>query len=66
MEGRRIFAELTVEENLRLGGHAAPKRLDAENLERVYDLFPVLAQRGERPPATSPAASSRCWRWDGR
>jgi len=47
MEGRRIFAELTVDENLRVGGHVAPKQL-SENLERVYGLFPVLAQRGKR------------------
>jgi branched-chain amino acid transport system ATP-binding protein len=44
MEGRRIFAELTVEENLRLGGHTRPRGV-AEALERVFGLFPVLAQR---------------------
>ena len=44
MEGRRIFAELTVEENLKVGAHVAP--VDARtNLELVYDMFPVLAQR---------------------
>jgi branched-chain amino acid transport system ATP-binding protein len=47
LEGRRIFAELTVEENLRIGGHVAPTQ-PRENLERVYGLFPVLAQRGKR------------------
>ena len=47
LEGRRIFAELTVEENLRIGGHVAPTQL-GEDLERVYGLFPVLAQRGKR------------------
>ncbi|GAA3228152.1 ABC transporter ATP-binding protein [Actinocorallia longicatena] len=44
MEGRRIFAELSVEENLRLGGHTAAKAIGA-NLTRVYDLFPVLRDR---------------------
>lgn len=44
MEGRRIFAELTVEENLRLGGHTNRRDLKA-SLDRCYDLFPVLAQR---------------------
>jgi branched-chain amino acid transport system ATP-binding protein len=44
MEGRRIFAELTVEENLRLGAHTVPGRV-TERLERVYGLFPVLASR---------------------
>src|SRR5690348_15154984 len=47
LEGRRIFAELTVEENLRVGGHVAPRDIKA-NLERVYGLFPVLAQRRKR------------------
>ena len=44
MEGRRILAELTVEENLRVGAHVAP-RLIRTNLDRMYELFPVLADR---------------------
>ena len=44
MEGRRIFAELSVEENLRLGGHTSPGSVK-ERLERCYSLFPVLATR---------------------
>ncbi|GAA2588668.1 ABC transporter ATP-binding protein [Actinomadura fulvescens] len=47
MEGRRIFAELTVEENLRLGAHTNPRGL-AESLTRVYDLFPVIKERRGR------------------
>ncbi|HEV8561269.1 MAG TPA: ABC transporter ATP-binding protein [Actinophytocola sp.] len=47
LEGRRIFAELTVEENLKVGGHVAPRQLRT-NLERVYGLFPVLAERRKR------------------
>ena len=65
MEGRRIFAELTVEENLRLGAHTRPRGIAAA-LDRVFGLFPVLAQRGGASPATCPAASSRWWRWAGR
>ncbi|WP_328994978.1 ABC transporter ATP-binding protein [Kribbella sp. NBC_01245] len=44
MEGRRIFAELTVEENLRVGAHVNP-RASRQNLDRTYQLFPVLADR---------------------
>jgi len=44
-EGRRIFAPLTVEENLRVGGYRAPRSSIAGNLERVYGLFPVLKER---------------------
>jgi branched-chain amino acid transport system ATP-binding protein len=44
MEGRRVFAELTVDENLRVGGYAKPRQL-GEGLDRVYGLFPLLAER---------------------
>ncbi|HSV40235.1 MAG TPA: ABC transporter ATP-binding protein [Nocardioidaceae bacterium] len=44
LEGRRVFKELTVEENLRVGAHTARRDL-AENLERVYSLFPILLER---------------------
>ncbi len=42
-EGRRIFGELTVEENLRLGLSGRRSRGDlGGDLQRVYDLFPVV------------------------
>jgi len=45
-EGRRIFGRLTVEENLRAGGMGnKDKAAKAAAQERVYDLFPVLAER---------------------
>jgi len=44
LEGRRIFAEFTVEENLRVGAHRNPRALK-DNLERIYGLFPVLKER---------------------
>ena len=44
MEERRIFSELTVEENLRLGGHTRSRGW-RERLDHVLTLFPVLAQR---------------------
>ncbi len=44
-EGRRIFAELTVEDNLRLGLAGRRSRRGAENdLEAVYDLFPAVRE----------------------
>jgi branched-chain amino acid transport system ATP-binding protein len=48
-EGRRIYAELTVEENLRLGLSARGARGDAkEAVEGVYDLFPVVRDSRRR------------------
>jgi branched-chain amino acid transport system ATP-binding protein len=45
-EGRRLFARMTVEENLRLGAYT--RRDEPEvvaDLERIYALFPVLGER---------------------
>ncbi len=44
-EGRGVITELTVEENLRLGGLGRGGRVRPEDLKRVYDLFPILADR---------------------
>ncbi len=51
-EGRRLFPSLSVEENLLIGGQA--KRQGPWNLKRIYELFPVLAERRHLPaPALS-------------
>jgi branched-chain amino acid transport system ATP-binding protein len=48
-EGRRVFATLSVGENLALGAYgvrkARPKAELAAKLERVYELFPILKER---------------------
>jgi branched-chain amino acid transport system ATP-binding protein len=52
-EGRQIFASLTVEENLILGGSL--KRAQArrsQNLQRAYDMFPRLAERRRQKAGT--------------
>jgi branched-chain amino acid transport system ATP-binding protein len=41
-EGRRIFGELTVEENLQLGLAARTKQQNGGGLARAYELFPIL------------------------
>jgi branched-chain amino acid transport system ATP-binding protein len=46
-EGRALFPSLTVEENLLIGGQL--KRPGYWNLRRVYDLFPMLAERAHVP-----------------
>jgi branched-chain amino acid transport system ATP-binding protein len=54
-EGRRIFAELTVEENLRLGlAGRRTQRGAAEAFERAFELFPVVREsRGRSAGALS-------------
>jgi branched-chain amino acid transport system ATP-binding protein len=46
-EGRRLFPSLTVEENLLIGGFC--RRAGLWTLPRVYELFPVLAERRALP-----------------
>jgi branched-chain amino acid transport system ATP-binding protein len=47
LQGRHIVPNLTVRENLLLG--AAVRRPGAWNLERVFELFPILKERAETP-----------------
>ena len=45
MEGRRIFARLSVDDNLRAGGISQPKSRYKDNYDKVMSLFPRLADR---------------------
>src|SRR6201995_918052 len=44
-EGRRLFSDLSVAENLTVGGYSHPRADEKRNLARVFDLFPRLAER---------------------
>ena len=48
MEGRRVFEDLTVEENLIAGGHTNKSRSKLkEDIHMVYDYFPTLMDRNK-------------------
>ena len=44
-EGRRVFQQMTVEENLEMGGFTQPASTIAPGLERVYEQFPRLKEQ---------------------
>ena len=46
-EGRRLFPSLSVEENLMMGTYC--KRPGPWNLERIYELFPILKEKRNNP-----------------
>jgi branched-chain amino acid transport system ATP-binding protein len=49
-EGRRLFPEMTVRENLEMGAYVRGKRAAVtERLERCYRLFPVLEEKANQP-----------------
>ncbi len=60
-EGRKIFRDLNVEENLRMGAYTRNDRAGiAQDQEMVFDLFPSSRSGSSSSAGRSPAASSRC------
>jgi len=51
-EGRRIFSQMTVRENLEMGGYLRTRAEQLRDLERVHHLFPVLAERSRQMGGT--------------
>ena len=51
-EGRRVFQQMTVEENLEMGAFTQPNSTIAPNLEKVYEQFPRLKERRRQVAGT--------------
>jgi branched-chain amino acid transport system ATP-binding protein len=52
-EGRRIFARLTVEENLKMGGYSINKQEDiASGIDHAFQMFPRLKERRKQVAGT--------------
>jgi branched-chain amino acid transport system ATP-binding protein len=51
-EGRQVFAPLSVEDNLRLGAYRRGRAQSSRSLERVFGLFPPLAERRRQSAGT--------------
>ncbi len=51
-EGRRVFAGLSVEENLQMGAYTRPANEEADTLALVYDSFPRLKERRRQSAGT--------------
>ncbi len=52
-EGRQLFSDMSVEENLEMGGYAKRARKgQKQNMERVYELFPRLKERRNQKSST--------------
>ncbi len=51
-EGRRVFQQMTVEENLEMGAYTQPRASFDADLERVYEQFPRLKERRRQVAGT--------------
>jgi branched-chain amino acid transport system ATP-binding protein len=61
-EGRRIFPYLTVLENLDMGAFLRNDKNGVKSdLDYVFSLFPILAERRNQAGGTLSGGNSRCW-----
>ncbi|NLD55246.1 MAG: ABC transporter ATP-binding protein [Burkholderiaceae bacterium] len=52
-EGRQMFGPMSVEDNLLLGGYTRPQgKALQDDLERMYEMFPILREKRRLPAAT--------------
>jgi branched-chain amino acid transport system ATP-binding protein len=51
-EGRQVFGPLSIEDNLRLGAYTQPKGQVAEDMEKVFAMFPILKEKRALPAGT--------------
>ena len=66
-EGRRLFPDMTVRENLQMGAYGRGRRqMVAEGLSAVSLCFRCFAKRQVNPQVNSRAVNSRWWRSAGR
>ena len=62
-EGRRVFASLTVLQNLKMGAYTRNDKKEIEDtIEMIYKRFPRLKERKNQLAGT--LSGSRCLRWD--
>jgi branched-chain amino acid transport system ATP-binding protein len=51
-EGRQVFGPLSVADNLLLGGYTRPKREASDDIQKIFEMFPALAERRSQPAGT--------------
>jgi branched-chain amino acid transport system ATP-binding protein len=51
-EGRQVFGPLSIDDNLRLGAYTQPRHQLLSDLDKVFDMFPVLKEKRALPAGT--------------
>lgn len=65
-EGRRVFANLTVYQNLKMGAYTRKDKTEIEEtLKTVYKRFPRLEERHNQLAGTLSGENNRCLQWEG-
>jgi branched-chain amino acid transport system ATP-binding protein len=60
-EGRKVFPNLSVQENLALGAFTRGRERREQNLEKVYETFPRLKERVSQLAGTLSGGEQQCW-----
>ena len=50
-QGRHLFGEMSVRENLEMGAYLVPGQAEKARMQDVFTLFPILRERGRQPAA---------------
>ncbi len=65
-QGQSLFPDMTVKENLRMGGYVLKDRKRVEaRIEEIVEMFPILKERSSQRAKTL-SGGSRCWPSAGR
>ena len=62
-EGRQLFPQMTVAENLELGGWLVPPAERARRLDQAFKDFPKLAERARQLAGTMSGGEQQMWPW---
>ena len=65
-ETRELFGDMTVAENLDLGGQHLSAQESRERLRWLFDLFPILRERSTQVARTLSGGEQQCWLSRGR
>jgi branched-chain amino acid transport system ATP-binding protein len=65
-EGRMVFKQLSVEDNLAVGAAILPRAAVRERMDAVYELFPRLLERRKQAAGWLSGGEQQCWPWAAR
>jgi len=66
-EGRGVFTRMTIVENLQMGAYIRhDSTAIADDMEKMFHIFPVCASARTSWPAPCPVVNSKCWPWPVR
>ena len=64
-EGRKVFPNMTVGDNLRVGSYLVKEKRSKRKISKVFKLFPKLKERVSQIASGMSEESKQCFNWKG-